>query len=129
MEIFQKSGVTLVESTKIENHYFHIKLLCQKPMLRQIEWGAQNGPTTKNGNLPLTTLFFSKFCFSLKSSYEGLIWCTNYPNIHIHTFSKRWSFIWRRFQLLVSLTWNLQYIISIWRERYWQSFKSAYGYL
>ena len=58
MKTFQKTEVTLVESTKIENHHFHTILICQKPMLRQIEWGVQNGPITKNGNLPLTTLFF-----------------------------------------------------------------------
>ena len=27
-------------------------------MLRQIEWGVQNGAITKSGVLPLTTLFF-----------------------------------------------------------------------
>ena len=26
-------------------------------MLRQIEWGVQNGPITKNGNLPLFYFF------------------------------------------------------------------------
>ena len=39
-------------------HHFHTKLLCQKPMLRQIEWGIRNGPITKNGALPVTNLFF-----------------------------------------------------------------------
>ena len=28
----------LVETAQIEKHRFHSKLLCQKPMLRQIEW-------------------------------------------------------------------------------------------
>ena len=27
-------------------------------MLRQIEWGVQNRPITKDGLLPLTTLFY-----------------------------------------------------------------------
>ena len=30
-------------------------------MLRQIEWGGQNGPITKNGVLPVTILFFWNF--------------------------------------------------------------------
>ena len=47
-----------VESTKIETHHFHTKVPYQKPMLRQIEWGLQNEPITKNGVLPVTTLFF-----------------------------------------------------------------------
>ena len=38
----------------------HTKLSCQKPILRQFEWGAQNGPIAKNGFLPLTISFFLK---------------------------------------------------------------------
>ena len=41
-------------------------------MLRQIEWGVQNGPFTKNGALPVTTSFFGKFCFSLRTWYKEL---------------------------------------------------------
>ena len=41
----------------------HAKLACQKDMLRQIEWGVQNGPVIKNGLLPLTASLFSKFEF------------------------------------------------------------------
>ena len=36
----------------------------------------------------------SKFYFSLRTSYKELIWCTNHPEVHIHTFWKCWSFIW-----------------------------------
>ena len=52
---------------------------------------------TKNRVSSVTTLFFQKFCFSLRISYKELIWCTNHPNVHIHTFVKCWSFIWGRF--------------------------------
>ena len=38
---------------------------------------------------------FWKFCFSLRTPYKELIWYTNNPNVHICTFCKRWSFIWR----------------------------------
>ena len=48
----------------------------------------------KNGGLPVTTLFFRKFCLSLKTSCKGLIWCTHHPDVHIRTFQKCWSFIW-----------------------------------
>ena len=37
-------------------------------MLIQIEWGVQNGPSTKKEILPGTNLFFQKFCFSLRTS-------------------------------------------------------------
>ena len=85
------------KALKLKTHHFHIKLRCQKPILRQIEWWVQNGPTTKNGVLPVTTLFFRKFCFSLRTSYKELIWYTNNPNAHIPTFCKRLSFISRCF--------------------------------
>ena len=38
--------------------HYHTKLPCQQLMLRQIEWVVKDGPFTKNGLLPLTTLFF-----------------------------------------------------------------------
>ena len=69
--------------------HFYTKLLCQKPILRQTEWG---GTITKNGVFPVTTLFFRIFCFNLRTSYKKLLWCANHPNIHIHTFRERWSF-------------------------------------
>ena len=111
----------LVESIRIENAHFHTKLPYQRPMLRQTEWRVQNGPITKNDVLPVTTLFFLKFCFKLRTPYKELIWCTNDPNVttlffwkfsfklrtpykeliwctndrnaHICTFCRRWSFI------------------------------------
>ena len=36
--------------------YFHTKLPCQKPMLKQIEWEVRNGSITKDGVLPVTAL-------------------------------------------------------------------------
>ena len=44
------------------------KLLCQKPMLRQIEWQLQNGSVTKSGVLPVTTLSFWKLFSSFRAS-------------------------------------------------------------
>ena len=57
----------------LRSKIFIQKLLCHKSMLRQIDCGVQNGPITKNGVLPLTTSFFQKFCFSLKTLYKELI--------------------------------------------------------
>ena len=57
--------------------------------------------------LPVTTSFFWKFCFSLRTPYQELIWCTNKQNVHIHTFCKHWSFIWRCFApVSVLKTWK-----------------------
>ena len=93
---FSKNWSTIfsLKLLRLKTHHFHTKLSCQKPMLRQIEWGVQNGPTTKNGVLPVTALFFWKFYFSLRTFFKVFILCPNYTNVHIHTFHKRWSFIW-----------------------------------
>ena len=58
----------LIETTKIENTYFHSKLICEKLMLREIEWQLQNGPFTKCGVLPVTTVFFWEICSSFRTS-------------------------------------------------------------
>ena len=42
----------------------------------------------------VVTLFFRKFCFKWRILHIELIWYTNHPNVHIHCFGKRWSFIW-----------------------------------
>ena len=64
---------------------------------------------------------FEKFCFSLKTSYKELIWCTNDSNTHIPTFCKRWSFILRCFfpESILKQYWQkqlstgvLQYAVS-----------------
>ena len=88
--LFQKTGIPL----RLKTYHFHTKLPYQKPMLRQTEWWVQNGPITKKGVLPVTTSYFWKSCFNLRTSYKELIWCSNYPNVHIRNFCKRWSFIW-----------------------------------
>ena len=84
----------LVESTKIENASFSYKTTILEANIKTKKCWVQNRPTTKNGVLPVTTLFFWKFCFSLRTFYKELIWCTNDLNVHIPTFLKRKSFIW-----------------------------------
>ena len=101
-EIFRKIKIFVkkleyrssVESTKIANAKFPRKTACQMPMLRQMEWGVQNRPIAKNGVLPITTLYFWKICFNMRTSYKELIWCINYSIVRIHTFLKRLKFIW-----------------------------------
>ena len=83
----------LLKVLRLKAQHFQNKLLCQKPMLRQIEWEVQNGPITMNDVFLVTILFSWKFYFILRTSYIELIWCTNHPNVHIHTFRKRSSFI------------------------------------
>ena len=92
---------------RLKMHHFRTKLPYQKPMLRQIEWWVQNGPITKNGVLPVTTLFFWKCYFSLGTSYKELIWFTNDSNPHIRIFCNRWSVIWQCFSPLSILNYKM----------------------
>ena len=89
-----RASFFLVESTKIESTTFTQKLPCQKPQLRQIEWGVVQSGRPKKMEFCQWLLFFWKFCFRARISYKELIWCNNYPNINIHTFCKHCSFIW-----------------------------------
>ena len=43
---------------QLKRQCFHTKLICQRPMLREIEWGVENGPITKSGVLTVTNIFF-----------------------------------------------------------------------
>ena len=109
-EIFRKIKIFVkkleyrssVESTKIANAKFPRKTACQMPMLRQMEWAVENRPIAKNGVLPITTLYFWKICFNMRTSYKELIWCINYSIVHIHTFLKRLKFIWLCFSRRVT---------------------------
>ena len=64
---FQLKALTL------KTRHFHTKLPYQKNIITQIEWWVQTGPITKNGVLPVATLFLWKFCFLLTTSYKELI--------------------------------------------------------
>ena len=80
-------------------------------MLRQLEWRLQNGPITKSGVLPATTLFFWKICSSFRTSKE-LIWCTNDPNVYIRIFRKRWSLILGWFFPVPTILNLIKFIVS-----------------
>ena len=55
----QKTGVQffMLKALRLKTHHFHSKLLCQKPMFRQIEWRLQNGTTRKSGVLSVSERF------------------------------------------------------------------------
>ena len=83
------STVFQLRALRLNIHHFHTKLPCHKPMLRQMGWCVQNGPIKKHKVLQESTLFFWKFCLGSITSYNEFIWCTNNPDAHICTFSKR----------------------------------------
>ena len=74
----------VVESTTIESLTYPYKLALSK-------W------TYHKEQFCQYQFFFRKYCFRIRTCYEELIWSTDYPNVHIHTFWKCWSFIWRCF--------------------------------
>ena len=81
----------------VENPTFPYKNVLSAASFKTNGYGVQSRLIIKNRVLAVTTLFVWKFYFSLRISYKKLIWCTNYPNVHIQSFRKRWSFIWGSF--------------------------------
>ena len=84
----------MVEITKIEKASFPYKNALSKANFNTNKMVTTKWTYNKERVLSVTTLFFWKFCFSLRSPYKELICCTNNPNAYICTFCKRWSFIW-----------------------------------
>ena len=67
--LFQKTEVPfLVETTKIEIISFPLKIALSATNFKKTEWQLQNGPITKSGILPVTTLFFWKNFPSFRTS-------------------------------------------------------------
>ena len=87
----------LVESTKIENVSFPYKTATSEANVKTNSLLTTKWTYHKERSFLFIYFFFWKFCFSLTTSYKKLICCTNNPNVHICTFCKCWSFIWRCF--------------------------------
>ena len=92
--LFQKTGVPFF-IWKIENATFPYKVALSEAnetnRMSSTKWTYHEERSFANNN------FLWKFCFCLRTSYKELICCTNWPNTHIHTFCKCWSFLWRCF--------------------------------
>ena len=82
------SSVFQSKVLRLKTQHFHTKVLSQSIA----NFKTNKMGSTKEQVLLVTILCFRKFYFSLRTSYKVLIWCTNHPNVHIHT--SRWSFIW-----------------------------------
>ena len=86
----------LVENTKIESTSFPYKTAISQANVKTNRMVNTKWTYHKERSFPSNYIFW-KFCFSFRTSYKELIWCTNDPNANIRTFCKRWSFIWRSF--------------------------------
>ena len=74
---FKKTGkIFLVESTTMENATFSYKTTLPITNVKTNRMGSTNGPITTSGVLSLTTLFFQKFNFNLRTSKK---WATLSP--------------------------------------------------
>ena len=82
--LFQKNWGTAfkLKVLRLKAQYLYTKLPFQKPKANRM--GSTKWTITKNDVLQVTTLFIWKFCFSFRTSYKELIWCTSYPNVHLH---------------------------------------------
>ena len=65
------STVFLVKVLRLKMRHFHKKLLCQKPKLRQMECGVQNGPI-KNKSW-LNPLPHAPSCLAYRCALRDLI--------------------------------------------------------
>ena len=103
--LFSKNYPFLAENTKIQNATFPYKntlseanaktkrMVCTNRMGRQVECAVQNGPITKNRILRVTTLFFWKFCFNIRTSSGRVDLMCRLPKCPYPHFSC-FSFIW-----------------------------------
>ena len=86
-----------VESIKIENESFPYKTAISEANVKTNRMVSTKWTYHKERSFASNYFIFWRFCFSLRTSYKELIWCTNNANAHICSFWKRWSFIWRCF--------------------------------
>ena len=83
----------LVESTKIDSITFPYKTALSEANVKTSRMGSTKLNYRKAWSFASNHFLFLKNLFQFrKLVYIELISCTNYPNVHIHTFRKHWSF-------------------------------------
>ena len=68
--LFQKTAVPFLQLKilRLKMQHFHTRLPCHSEAnVKRNKMRKQNGPITKSLVSPVTTLFFKKFCFSLRN--------------------------------------------------------------
>ena len=100
--LFQKTRVFQLKPLRLKTHHFHSKLLCQKQMLRPIEWRLQNGPITKS-------LIFLENLFQFQNLLKRVNLMYNDPNVNILIFHKHQSLILGCFFLVSILKYFIRY--------------------
>ena len=90
----------LVESPKIENATFPHKTDLSEANVMTKRTGSTKWTYHKEQGF--TSNYFT-FLNIWRTSNKELRWCANYPNVHIHTFHKRWIIFESAFSLWLSL--------------------------
>ena len=104
----------LVESTKIKNVSFPYKTTVSEANVKTNWMESTKWTYHKERGFASNFFIFWRFCFSLRTSYKELIWCTNDPNVHTHTFRKRWSFsLWVSLRRFLAFDFLLGFCRSI----------------
>ena len=89
---------SLVVSTKIENASFPYKTVISEANVNTKRMESSKRSSANN----YFDFFFSKILFQLKNLSKELVWRSNDPSVHIHSFGKRWSFLcWCFFSLSI----------------------------
>ena len=88
----------LLETTKIENASFPKKTAMSGANVKTNRIGGTKWIYHKKRTFTSIYLIFLKILFQFKNLLQSIL-CTSYPNVHIHTFSKRESFIEGAFSL------------------------------
>ena len=109
----------LVESTKIENASFpsfpsfSYKIAMSEAIVNTNRIVSTKQTYHKERSFACNYFIYLKICFSLSTSYEDFLWCTNHPNVHIHTFHNPWIFNWVLFFPVSILNWVLISLYTI----------------
>ena len=84
----------LVEATKIENMPFPFKTALLEANVKSNRMATAKWTYHREWSLASNYLIhFWRICFSFRTSWKELIWCTNDSNVNIRIFCNRWRFI------------------------------------
>ena len=101
-KLFSKNWTTvfLVEKARIINATFPYNIALSEANAKTNRVGSTIWTYHKERSFASNCFNFPKILFQFKILYKDLIWCTNQPNVNIHTFWKRWDFTWVNFFLV-----------------------------
>ena len=82
----------IIKSTKTEIARFTCKTTLSQANAKINRMRSTKWTCHKERSFASNYFLFWKFCFILRTFYKELIWCTNYPNVHVKL--SLWNFIW-----------------------------------